>query len=64
MLVASLYETAADRTWLGRALENPDVTARVKDEAPEFAESFATSGGRAMTGYRATDANASGAYRR
>lgn len=45
MLVASLYETAADRTWFVRVLEEPDVAARVKDEVFEFAKSFSASGG-------------------
>lgn len=45
MLVASLYETAADRTWFVRVVAEPEVAARVKDEVFDFARSFSASGG-------------------
>lgn len=45
MLVASIYETAADRTWFVRVLEEPEIAERVKDEVFEFARSFSNRGG-------------------
>ncbi len=45
MLVASLYETAADRTWFVRVVAEPEVADRLKDEVFEFARSFSNRGG-------------------
>ena len=40
MLVASVYESAADRTWFVRVIADPQVTRRVKDEVFAFSRTF------------------------
>ncbi|MCC5822284.1 MAG: hypothetical protein LAT64_09240 [Phycisphaerales bacterium] len=40
MLAASIYETAADRTWFVRVTERPERAAMVKDEVFAFARTF------------------------
>ncbi len=45
MLVGSLYETGADRTWFVRVLTEPEVASRLKDEVFAFARSFSADGG-------------------
>lgn len=40
MLVASIHETAADRTWFVRVIDAPETIARIKPQVEDFARTF------------------------
>jgi hypothetical protein len=46
MLVASLFEPAADRTWFVRVVSSPEGARAVREEVLEFARSFSAEPGR------------------